>query len=96
MCGKLFKMYTLQSHNASPCDAVVLVPVLALPHDHHLAEVPRQRVLLPSPPRGRPHRLGPGVGRRAGGAAPGDRQRWRRPYSLGSYNILCGRRLLFT
>ena len=60
--------------SASSCDAVVPVPVLALPHDHHLAEDPRQRVLRLHLLEVHPYRLGPGEGRRAGGAAPGDRQ----------------------
>ena len=50
------------------------VPVLALPHDHHLAEAPRQRVLRLHLLEVHPHRLGPGEGHRAGGAAPGDCQ----------------------
>ena len=60
--------------SASPCDAVVTFPVLTLPHDHHLAEDPRQRALRLHLLEVQPHRLGPGEGRRAGGAALGDRQ----------------------
>ena len=49
-------------------------PVLALPYDNHLAEDPRQRALRLHLLEVHPHRLGPGEGRREGGAAPDDRQ----------------------
>ena len=59
--------------SASLCDVVVLDVVLALPHDHHLAEDPRQHALRLHLPQVHTHCPGPGEGR-AGGAAAGDRQ----------------------
>ena len=57
---------------ASPCDAVMLDLVRALPHDHYLAEDPRQQALRLHLPEVHTHRPGPGEGGREGGAAAGD------------------------